>query len=126
MKRKVVNGFVCGVLFGAALGFAARVLGDGFCNAISPLLVGPVLTAALFCPGEAVLACWPYACPAFYGGVGLLVGCVWWLAAGRRRAHTNHCMGCGYNLTGNVSGICPECGETVGRDDQACCDNDRT
>lgn len=29
-----------------------------------------------------------------------------WLAAGR-------CCGCGYNLTGNVSGICPECGTPV-------------
>ena len=23
------------------------------------------------------------------------------------------CQGCGYNLTGNVSGICPECGEKI-------------
>jgi hypothetical protein len=23
------------------------------------------------------------------------------------------CKNCGYNLTGNVSGICPECGETI-------------
>ena len=26
-----------------------------------------------------------------------------------------HCQKCGYNLTGNVSGVCPECGEAVGR-----------
>ena len=24
-----------------------------------------------------------------------------------------HCRTCGYNLTGNVSGVCPECGEAV-------------
>ena len=24
-----------------------------------------------------------------------------------------HCRNCGYNLTGNVSGICPECGERI-------------
>jgi DNA-directed RNA polymerase subunit RPC12/RpoP len=24
-----------------------------------------------------------------------------------------HCRKCGYNLTGNTSGICPECGETI-------------
>lgn len=24
-----------------------------------------------------------------------------------------HCRTCGYNLTGNVSGVCPECGKTV-------------
>ena len=23
------------------------------------------------------------------------------------------CLKCGYNLTGNVSGVCPECGEKV-------------
>jgi hypothetical protein len=26
-----------------------------------------------------------------------------------------HCQGCGYNLTGNVSGICPECGKQIDR-----------
>ncbi len=24
-----------------------------------------------------------------------------------------HCQGCGYNLKGNVSGVCPECGRTT-------------
>ena len=24
------------------------------------------------------------------------------------------CLTCGYNLTGNVSGVCPECGEKIG------------
>jgi hypothetical protein len=27
-----------------------------------------------------------------------------------RRARTGCCLTCGYRLTGNVSGICPECG----------------
>ncbi len=27
-----------------------------------------------------------------------------------RRPPANHCQSCGYNLTGNVSGVCPECG----------------
>ncbi|HNQ21848.1 MAG TPA: hypothetical protein PKK06_02015 [Phycisphaerae bacterium] len=26
------------------------------------------------------------------------------------RVAPRHCKGCGYNLTGNVSGVCPECG----------------
>lgn len=26
-----------------------------------------------------------------------------------------HCLSCGYNLTGNVSGVCPECGEPLPR-----------
>jgi hypothetical protein len=28
------------------------------------------------------------------------------------------CLTCGYDLTGNVSGVCPECGEPVGREKQ--------
>ena len=28
-----------------------------------------------------------------------------------RRPPPNHCQSCGYNLTGNVSGVCPEGGE---------------
>jgi len=28
----------------------------------------------------------------------------------RRRLPSGHCRKCGYNLTGNVSGVCPECG----------------
>ena len=31
----------------------------------------------------------------------------------RRRIPPNHCRKCGYNLTGNVSGVCPECGTQV-------------
>jgi len=26
---------------------------------------------------------------------------------------TGSCRDCGYNLTGNVSGVCPECGEAI-------------
>ncbi len=31
----------------------------------------------------------------------------------RARRKPNHCTSCGYNLTGNVSGVCSECGEKV-------------
>jgi hypothetical protein len=30
-----------------------------------------------------------------------------------RRRPPGHCRICGYNLTGNVSGVCPECGTSV-------------
>ncbi len=36
-----------------------------------------------------------------------------WLHHRRRRIPPGHCQKCGYNLTGNVSGRCPECGTGV-------------
>jgi hypothetical protein len=33
----------------------------------------------------------------------------------RRRFQTGQCVACGYNLTGNTSGLCPECGANVER-----------
>jgi hypothetical protein len=31
----------------------------------------------------------------------------------RRRSRLGHCPACGYNLTGNISGCCPECGAEI-------------
>ena len=31
----------------------------------------------------------------------------------RRQARSQSCTTCGYNLTGNTSGVCPECGKTI-------------
>jgi hypothetical protein len=35
-----------------------------------------------------------------------------------RRIPPGHCEHCGYNLTGNVSGRCPECGTAIKREGQ--------
>jgi hypothetical protein len=42
--------------------------------------------------------------------IGLPTGWLWW--RDRRRVPAG-CCACGYDLTGNVSGICPECGRAV-------------
>ena len=42
---------------------------------------------------------------------GIIVA-VLFAAAGRTPA-PNHCWSCAYNLTGDVSGRCPECGEAI-------------
>jgi hypothetical protein len=31
----------------------------------------------------------------------------------RKTSGKSTCTSCGYNLTGNISGVCPECGTTV-------------
>jgi hypothetical protein len=31
----------------------------------------------------------------------------------KRRQSQNHCAQCDYDLTGNISGVCPECGEAI-------------
>jgi hypothetical protein len=36
-----------------------------------------------------------------------------WLRRGRLRWERGECLACGYNLTGNVTGTCPECGGRV-------------
>jgi hypothetical protein len=33
----------------------------------------------------------------------------------KRKGKRGGCLNCGYNLTGNVSGVCPECGTPVDR-----------
>ncbi len=40
-------------------------------------------------------------------------GMLWYFD--RRRFPPDHCQYCGYDLTGNVSGRCPECGTVVNR-----------
>jgi len=36
---------------------------------------------------------------------------LWWID--RHRVPPGRCQRCGYNLTGNVSGTCPECGKKI-------------
>ncbi len=43
-------------------------------------------------------------------GFGVVASYAWWM---NRRFPTAHCQKCDYNLTGNVSGACPECGTKI-------------
>ncbi len=54
---------------------------------------------------------------AIFAAVAVPTGALWWLD--RRRFPAGHCQTCGYNLTGNVSGRCPECGTTVKAEGEA-------
>lgn len=50
------------------------------------------------------------------GIVGLIIRGCWTLVFGKPtgKDQPGHCSYCGYDLTGNVSGRCPECGAEVG------------
>ncbi len=48
---------------------------------------------------------------AVMAALSILVGA--WPNAQRRRSPYPLCHKCGYNLTGNVSGVCPECGTPI-------------
>ncbi len=43
----------------------------------------------------------------------LLPTAAMWLWPHRHRRTAGQCLGCGYNLTGNTSGVCPECGLSI-------------
>jgi hypothetical protein len=58
-------------------------------------------------PDAADKPIWPVATAAGAVGGGLI-----YLSRRRVRA-AGCCSSCGYNLTGNVSGVCPECGTAV-------------
>ncbi len=45
----------------------------------------------------------------------VLTGCLWLLDR-RERMPDGYCRQCGYNLIGNISGRCPECGVDVERE----------
>src|SRR5436309_2931338 len=64
---------------------------------------------------------WNLTVPYLHLVVLLLAPSAWWLLRvryvarrQRRRAGRGECLGCGYDLTGNASGRCPECGAAIG------------
>ena len=53
---------------------------------------------------------WGYSAAAVLAGPGIVLAI--WLAH-RRRPRPRRCDACGYDLTGNESGVCPECGKAI-------------
>ena len=44
----------------------------------------------------------------------MILYCAWMhVASEKRQQLPGHCQHCGYDLTGNESGICPECGRVA-------------
>jgi predicted RNA-binding Zn-ribbon protein involved in translation (DUF1610 family) len=65
-------------------------------------------------------ACWynPLSGPMVLGGL-LVIGLTSVAFKPPQPPPPGFCRECGYDLTGNVSGVCPECGEVVARQDSA-------
>jgi predicted amidophosphoribosyltransferase len=66
-----------------------------------------VHTTILYPPGFSILVRYS----TLLGALAVLL-CISLLAI-RRRTRPGLCRFCGYNLTGNVSGVCPECGKPI-------------
>ena len=73
--------------------------------------------------GRTLIAWWPL-WPVFLAAA-VPTTLLWWRD---RHYPKGHCQTCGYDLTGNISGVCPECGSdvpgVVRPDDSAGNDND--
>lgn len=65
---------------------------------------------------------WMLILPYWLFVVLLLILPLLWLRRSLRPAPVPHaCENCGYNLTGNTSGVCPECGTVVSRSSSCVC-----
>jgi hypothetical protein len=62
-----------------------------------------------FFPNTPTIYLLAYAAPVFV--IILLILLILWRRTKPRPA--GHCQNCGYDLTGNVSGRCPECGKLI-------------
>ena len=99
------------------LGFAAQAEKPGFhlrhCDketGIGPRRenLGFVLPNSQHWRGQAL-----YVIPLWMPLGALMLLEIWIAGRIRRRRLPGHCVHCGYNLAGNVSGICPECGGEI-------------
>jgi hypothetical protein len=118
VNRPLVIGATAGVVVGIAVTYLLPLLGPISRVFLWPSIPGVVVVLYLQGGGVVRGTAAPVVCinAMIYGLVGLLVGLV---VGGIRRRRTVRrqrrglYVKCGYNLTGNVSGVCPECGTQV-------------
>ncbi len=70
-----------------------------------------LIGSSLYFVGGPYSIAWTF-CVAAVCGMALSIVCL--VTAPRKVPPPGHCRQCGYNLTGNVSGVCPECGTKIG------------
>ena len=111
MRRKSrIRGAIAGSVVGDTVGFVACVVAGSY--AIVPLF--PCVVPFISIYGRSwVLSNLLAIVLVGYAMVGAFMGAV--IRMRGRKPKPGHCQQCGYNLTGNESGTCPECGERVVR-----------
>ena len=128
-RRLSVGGLVLSCIFLAGFiaswnghcGYNGRTIyiGCAWCS----LVVGfasPTLAPGAVCSSEPAIppVLWPIRVPSAiwiplwmpFLALGVPSFIVW---RRTRRPRAGHCVNCGYDLTGNTSGVCPECGTEV-------------
>ena len=76
--------------------------------AVGAVIVG-TLAAAMMLPGAMMLII----AAGGFAFTGLLFFWNWPGDVRRQRRERGQCLQCGYDLRGNVSGVCPECGSAT-------------
>lgn len=110
-----------GGLLTAISGALAQIVDEGvdisFASGLGPLQRGILLVQILY-PTMLTLSLWP---------LTILLLCATAISWRKGRGPQHRCRSCGYDLTGNVSGICPECGcAAVGNPDAVATAAERT
>jgi hypothetical protein len=100
---------------GGGIGYQSWPENSGY--KVVPFAVGKRVTHAVIYPQPATTP--PTIIQARYSQLMILFGCLpvasmlMLIHAYQVRHRRGHCRNCGYNLTGNTSGVCPECGTTL-------------
>lgn len=126
-RRAAKRGWLLGTLFALVILVAPRLMPGNMALGpwVYPIIKGLVYPARLTerLPGDFLgnahagpsllgMVLWFAVHFAFYGCVGSIVARLWvWYRD--HRLPEGSCQTCSYDLTGNVSGVCPECGTKI-------------
>ncbi|MCH7592047.1 MAG: hypothetical protein IH989_04605 [Planctomycetes bacterium] len=104
-----------GLLWGGILGFAYATMAGFFVGrpVIAPIVLWPLMAIEYF-----QIWGWDHSSYSYFVmivGYAMLGGLIGLVADSIRRKDSapGRCQACDYDLTGNVSGVCPECGTKV-------------
>lgn len=127
VKKRAVKGLAIGSGVGAIVALFGTWLATWNYAGVLFVLPGMLLVEAAGCGIDIDAGPSPFGLFAFWGitgnvmvggGIGALIGSC--LGAVRQRRQRSQipgiCFNCGYALTGNTSGRCPECGQPVDRE----------